>query len=520
MTTDGGRNPPNEMMLRTDRFPFPLVLITLVGAALRLTDLGQKSFWIDELIALCSADSIHDVRSFFTAHCGNVNPPLYFLLVKLWSIGGREEAWIRILSAVAGIAVIPATFKLGREIAGKATALIASGLVAVSPFLLLHDRELRMYSLLTLLSISTLVYFLRAAKRGDGRDWAIFTTLTILNLYLHYHAVLVLMAEGLLWLWWSRRRDWKPAAISLTVIAGFYSLWLPQFVYQMRNPTVFALETPDQFPVVAGAAFARLGYVFYSLGLGQTLLPWRVVAIGGLAGFLVLAVVGFWHLRHRPNAQVVIAAVVGVPLVVGFLVSREMPRYYVFIAPVFFVVVAEGWLALRRDWWRAALAGLVLIPVCLSVTNYYLGRDFHIMATVDPWREVGQYVLNDASAGDCLATIGSLMPVGHVTNGFEGFHQPVSDNDVMSAADCLDQDSARRLWLVTADPSLADTAASALSWLDARYERVAERRFGRDPAYLTKGRLFRRSFLEYRISVYAYGHRSSGTVRNEIEVAR
>ena len=188
--------------LMADR-PWILVgLVTIVGATLRLTDLGRFSFWIDELITVCSADSIHDVATFFTPACGNMHPPLDFLLVKWWSLGGRDEVWLRMLPALFGVAAIPVVYQLGREVAGHAVGLIAAALAACSPFLVPYDRELRMYSLLMLLSTASMLFFVRALRRGRHPDWAAFAVISSLNLYVHYHATLVLTGQTILGLFW------------------------------------------------------------------------------------------------------------------------------------------------------------------------------------------------------------------------------------------------------------------------------------------------------------------------------
>ncbi len=483
----------------------PLLAITAVGAALRLFDLGQMSFWIDELITLCHADAISDVGTFFTPACGNAHPPLYFLLVKVWASWGGTEFYLRLLSALAGIATIPAAYALTREISGRTAALLVSGLVATSPFLLLHDRELRMYSLLTLLSVASLWSFLRALREGHRGDWMLFTLFTVLNLYVHYHALLLLAAESvLLLLWRNRVRNWTSALMSFGMIGIAFAFVVPTLLFQLQNPELFTLDAPDKFPVRAGGWVVRLGYLFYSFVLGQTLLPWRPWAVVGLVDLAVLAVLGVWAVRRRQHALVLFASIISLPIATGFVVSQTMPRYYLFLTPLLFVLVAEGWLAVRSLRWRVAAATMALVPIVLSVANYHRGHDFHILAPIDPWREVGQYLLEGARPGDCIVTIGSFRPVAYYTNEFEGFHRPVYNGEWNRAAECLDQDLERSLWIVWADASVRDVAQEAARWFDTRYSHVAERRFARDPEHLRKAQLFRRDFLEYRITVNVY----------------
>ena len=479
-------------------------LVTVLGAVLRLTDLGRLSFWIDEMITVCSADAIRDIGTFLKPACGNMHPPLYFLLVKWWSWGGHDEGWLRLLPAFFGVATVPVVYALGCYIAGRRVGMVACVLAACSPFLLLYDRELRMYSLLTLLSTASLLFFLRAVRQGRSIDWTVFTLLSILNVYVHYHAVLVLLGQGLLGLFWIRRlRNWRPAVWSLTLIVVAFAFWLPHLIYQLENPDLFNLNASDRFPIIDGFGLARFGYLLYAVALGQTLLPWRPAALVGVVAFGVLGAMGLWRARRQADLLAIVVATGAVPILTGFIVSQSMPRYYVFVAPIFFVIVAVGWLAIDQLWLRVALGGAAVLALGSGLTNYYRGRDFHVLASVDPWREVGTYLLKHARQGDCLLPIGSFSPVRYYTNGLAPFTTPVAQ-DVTSAASCLDADRARQLWIVAADAATVTQAANVVAALDARFVRVDERRFLHDPDYRVKARWFRKSFLEYRVSVYAY----------------
>lgn len=492
-------------MTREDRRHWAAVgLITLVAAVLRLTDLDRFSFWIDEIITVCSADAIQDMRTLFTPSCGNMHPPLYFLLVKIWSWAGRDDGWLRLLPALFGVVTVPVVYLLARELAGKSAGLVACALAAVSPFLLLHDRELRMYSLLTLLSTGSLLYFLRALRHERHADWAVFTVLSILNLYTHYHAVLVLFGQALLLLLWVRRlQQWRPVLVSAVVIAVAFGFWMPQFVYQVQHPAAFALDAPDKFPVISGAGAARLGYALFAMGVGQTVLPWRPIAVLGMVVIGALGAMGLWYARRHPRMPAVVMACGAAPLLLGFAVSQSMPRYYIFVTPIFFTVVAVGWLAVRKAWARSALASALLLVAGFGVTNYFRGRDFHILATVDPWREVGAHLTEHAQPGDCLLPLGSYLPLKYYTNGLAPFQNAVV-SDVATAAACIEAGPSHRMWLVAGEGSMAARAAEAVRAFDSRYDRVGERMFLYDPDASVKARWFRKSFLEYRVSIYLY----------------
>ena len=483
-----------------------LLFVTSLGGALRVVNLGAKSFWIDELLSLCHAENIQTLQSLFEAACGNAHPPLYFLLLRVWRIYGDGESYLRLLSVAFGIAAIPTTYLLGRELSRKSTGLIAAGFVAISPFLLLYDRELRMYSALTFLTTCSVYCFLKAVREGRLLYWVLYTALSGVSVYVHYNTFLVLLFEWIFFLvvCRGRRELWVKAIVSQATLAIAFAAWLPVLLLQLRNPHLFTLDAPDKFPVTVGGWGAKLLYLFYALSFGQTLMPWRATAVIGMLAFAGVATVGFLRFRRDRVASIFAGLYLGVPILAGFYIYQSMPRYYVFLAPVYFVVLGEGILAFANSRWWIVITGLMLFPIVVSVANYYGNRDFHILATVDPWREVGQYVERGVRSGDCIVAIGSFRPLGYYTGNFAGFSRPIYGTDFREVTDCLSGGRGRQVWLVGADPALEEMTEEARRWLDEHYVRLSERKFYQDPNYLMKRRLFRKRFLEYRISVYSY----------------
>src|SRR5512142_752819 len=91
-----------------------MAAITLAGAALRLYHLGTRSLWFDEGfsagIALMRWPDFLRINSGYSA-----NMALYYLLLKLWMPLGHSDGWTRGLSALFGIAAIPALYWLARK---------------------------------------------------------------------------------------------------------------------------------------------------------------------------------------------------------------------------------------------------------------------------------------------------------------------------------------------------------------------------------------------------------------------
>ena len=150
-----------------------LLIIMLIGSILRIVYLDDNSFWCDELNSISHSYSINSLKTFFAPLCGDAHPPLYFLLLKFWFLGGEGEFYSRLLSIIFGILSIPATYFLGKQFFNRKTSVIGAFLVAISPFHILYDREVRMYSLFTLLTIISLIFFYKGVARRKKHilDW-------------------------------------------------------------------------------------------------------------------------------------------------------------------------------------------------------------------------------------------------------------------------------------------------------------------------------------------------------------
>ena len=187
-----------------ERYSLPMIL--LLALMLRLFLLGNKSFWVDEGVTWFIG--IGEISS-------DAHPPLYFLILRVFiALFGDSEFAGRLPSAVFGWLTVLFAYLLVKENFGKKPALLLAGFLAISPFLIPIDQEMRMYSLIGLEIILILFFFFRVIKNKDF-NWLSYLGLTftaILSLYtyslftiiLAYLAVIFLVVKkkeiGKLWL--------------------------------------------------------------------------------------------------------------------------------------------------------------------------------------------------------------------------------------------------------------------------------------------------------------------------------
>jgi uncharacterized membrane protein len=117
-----------------------LIALSAVSVTACFFDLGSRSLWNDEfhsaLIAIHHGTSLW---SAVTADGGNMM--LYYLLLHVFvALFGSGQLALRVLSALAGAALTPVTFFLGRRMFGSRAAVITAALVAVSPALVVWNQ--------------------------------------------------------------------------------------------------------------------------------------------------------------------------------------------------------------------------------------------------------------------------------------------------------------------------------------------------------------------------------------------
>ncbi|MBI4689936.1 MAG: glycosyltransferase family 39 protein, partial [Nitrospirae bacterium] len=457
-----------------------------VGIVLRTVDLGSKSFWTDEFLSIWHARDIISITTFFSSLQGNAHPPLYFLLLKFWSYGGEGETYLRFLSVIFGILTIPMTYLFGRQFFDQKTSLIASFLVAISPFHTLHDREVRMYSMFVLLTIISSYFFIRALREGKTKLWFGYTVFTILNTYTHYHAFLVILSQWLFYIVNFRqyRHLIKNVMISQAVVAFCFIFWIPVFLNHLKDFSALG-KGGSRFPAPTGAVL-KLIYLIFSFSIGQTVSPWNyIIVIPAAIIFSIAFIFGIKSMFGYRDALLFFSMSLLVPIITGMFITDMFPKYFIFIAPVYSLIIASGIanfpnihtdkLAQTRikispnpsfskrgipPFDKGRLGGifrteivfqaiamvLVIVILGYGLKNYYTNKEFHIMANVDPWREVGNYLKENVKKHDMIFNIGGV-PINYYT----GFEIPIlRDNALQCMKKELEEKGkgSVRIWLI------------------------------------------------------------------------
>jgi 4-amino-4-deoxy-L-arabinose transferase-like glycosyltransferase len=223
-----------------------VALLTVLAGALRFTNLGLQSLWIDEALTTSVLDpSLAD--TFDTLVDREATPPLYYAVAWIWTqVLGEGDVALRSLSALLGTATVPAAYLAGARLASRRAGVIAAALVATSPYLIWYSQEARSYALAMLLAALSLAFLAAAARPAAPRRrelvlWAVACSLLLAT---HYFSVVLIAAEGL-WLLRERGRDREvvgalaaPAATGLVLaplaVAQEHADWIANLGFDSR----------------------------------------------------------------------------------------------------------------------------------------------------------------------------------------------------------------------------------------------------------------------------------------------
>ena len=204
-------------------FTLQILPILLLGAALRLVRIGAYDLNLDEAISHFIINRpLLDIISYCLSRAYE-HPPTYYLLLRAWTVlAGDSEFAMRWFSAAAGLLNIAVLGVLARRWFGTRVALMAALLMAVWPLTLQQARDVRMYPLLSLVALLTVLAFDGAIRRNRWRDWFLFLALFTFALSIHYLVGFSAAAFAILYLqWWRRRPELRVRfGVALTLLIG------------------------------------------------------------------------------------------------------------------------------------------------------------------------------------------------------------------------------------------------------------------------------------------------------------
>lgn len=399
-----------------------LLALVALAAFLRFFRIGHQSFWADEARTIWALTGLEQgLQHFF-------HGPLHTVLLYFWSIwGGYGDAWTRSLSAIVGLLTLPVFYLLARRLGGARVALMATFLLAISPFHVWYSQEVRNYSLLIGVATLSQILFIRILDGGGRRAWIGYGLTTIAIMLCNFAGIFLILAQGG-YLFLCRRHlllrfimlQALVFLILLPWLSNYRSGWEPGMVGQSphRKVNFHPMGLPFTFSVfsVGFTVGPSLNEMNRALSL-RLFLPhlWYFALVAALYGFLSIR--GFVSRWRKEHGVIFYALWLGVPpllvAVLAFLnVKVFNPRYAAVAFPGFLILVAAG-LDLYRKRWRLALAILVAAVCAYSLWNHYYSPRY--------WkpdaRSAAGYVEAAVEPGDAILVYAAWEPFFYYYHG-------------------------------------------------------------------------------------------------------
>lgn len=353
-----------------------MALVIVLGAIVRLIDLGYQSYSMDELWEL----TIVHLPAGEIVGVGDGFPPLFHLIFRGLLVGGLGDESGRILSAVLGIATVWVTGRLGRKI--NARVGIASALaIAIAPLLVLLSKEGRAYGLFILLAGLLLLATWNVIDSNSTSSWVSLGVVSTMGMYTHYMFSLALASAATVLIWNFRHgvsiRRW---IITNATVAVFLIPLVLIAVVDFELDASNSYSSTVDLPAIAYAGLSlftgfTLGPATRALHTATTgdafisALPW-IVLIGLSGGYLAYhgwrAMTSEWRLRLAVPLIVPIAllSVFSIAVGVAFRV-----RYLSWL-----VIPLGIWLAIGYDRAKGitryvAAGALIMIATIAMITR-------------------------------------------------------------------------------------------------------------------------------------------------------
>jgi mannosyltransferase len=399
-----------------------LCTVLIVAGVLRAYQIGDESYWMDEVTSLhvaVGAPMASLVPGAFD------RPPVYFIPLHFWvHVFGTAEASARSLSAVIGVASVALIYVVGRGLFGEETGLVAAFVMGISAFQIYYSQEVRYYSLFVFMTLLSFLFFIRAMERSTLTDYGLYAGATILLVYTHAFGVFVLAAQDLYFLLRrnGRRRGvgvwvicqaliilslvplFGPSILGGMPIAGMSApggrAWIsdPALVDTIRS--IYRFVFPMRGDRTWGSVLAGygLGVVAFAAGMSVFIIrrgkrEWWVSAKGLFGSRL--------NANSRKDSLLLVGCWLLLPVALPFVLSKllgpmYLDRYAISAAPALYLLLAFGLVGMRRVVPLLFSLGTLVILVAPGLRYYY--------ATYvnEEWREVARYVEANASAGDVV----------------------------------------------------------------------------------------------------------------------
>lgn len=378
-----------------------LKLVLLLGLVLRVIGLESRSFQYDDVFSIFLAR-----RSFpeiLSGTAADTMPPLYYFLLHAWMAISQQAWFIRLLSVLLSLLAIFLLYQLGKRWMNQPAAAWAAFLSAISPLLIYHGQDVRMYALLVAAQLGYLWFFTsiwqHPVKWHAARwNWLGLVLCGAAAMYSHNVAVFVLVVPDVFLLF---RKQWRllgrlvAAQAAIGLLALPWLLLLPEQIAKVQK--AWTLPRP-------GAVEILQAMVMFTSSLPLPIPLLALALLLSLQIFIVLCLELWRSFQDEPGSRagtglflILLVIPPALLLVASFIMKPVfIPRAFL-ISSLAFDLLAG--FVIARTWSRGIgkfMALAFLLAAAISLPSYYTFDKF----PRSPYRAAVQYLQEIIQPGD------------------------------------------------------------------------------------------------------------------------
>ncbi|HUV36391.1 MAG TPA: glycosyltransferase family 39 protein [Patescibacteria group bacterium] len=448
--------------LREKKILVPLILILILGAALRFHGIEYQSLSNDELSSW-KRSSYSDLPAVINEGVRpDVHPPGYqVLLFFAEKIFGDSELALRFPSALFGVLSILAIFLIGLRLYTYREAILSSALMAVLWCPVFYSQDARSYAMLlffTLLSSYCWMLMVDGLKSDNPRRGPLiaYAVTAAVCAYTHYFGTYLIALQGIFTfiLFIRKRRVLLGAVYVYLAIAVVYLPWLPIMREHLARGPIW-IETPR-----GGFVHWLLEFLRFIFNDSATV---RNIALVFLLLLFARTYGEFAQRPTRSNLKRILASPGAVLLL--WLVVPFAGVYFksIYSAPILsvrnlIISLPPACLLLARAVLRIPVRSIIhTVAICLitALLVYHLvfPMEYYSRITKDQFRAAVQYLLDAGRIDRCSLIVANTNQDGYFDYYFEhlGSDRRVdvhfrSEDDWSAVKNAIDARNVECLW--------------------------------------------------------------------------
>lgn len=389
-----------------------MIQIIFLSIFIRLFSLNQ-SLWLDEGTTAKVVLNYNFWEIFNKFSLYDFHPPLYYLLMKVWTtIVGYSEVALRLPSVIFCVFTGYVIYLIGKEIKDKKTGLWSAVFFLCNPLIMYYSQEARMYMMTTFLLTSALFFLLKIlhdkSKIIKIRYVILFGICISLSFATFYGSIFFIIPLILILLYRTKYKEFIISSSMLFLGILILSPLIAQQFQHSRESLIAVINWKSVLGTVSlknlmliplKFAFGRISFypkiLYYAIAGIWSLFVWIIVVRGilknKLLGFLLFAPLGFGLLFSLSSPLLQYFRFLFLIPIMSILISFACSKNYSYkllsyILATGFVILSGVYLIFpqfhREDWKSLAVSLPQNIPVYMIKSSSdaleYYRRDLQL----------------------------------------------------------------------------------------------------------------------------------------------